>query len=56
MKRPEMPAIATEESFNVRPGGEEGVASSAGILPVLSRQIESAGWWERPADDHLLNL
>jgi hypothetical protein len=33
MKSPGTPAIAMGESFNVRPGGEKGVASSAGILP-----------------------
>lgn len=27
----------------------EGVASSAGSLPSNGRQLESAGWWERPA-------
>ena len=33
MKSPGTPATGMGESFNVRPGGEEGVASSAGILP-----------------------
>jgi len=55
MKSPGTPVIAMGESFNMRPGGEEGVASSAMILPVV-RQIGIAGWWERPADDHFVTL
>ena len=33
IKSPGTPAIGMGESFNERPGGEEGVASTAGILP-----------------------
>jgi hypothetical protein len=43
----------------MRLGGEKGVASSAGILPLRSRQIESTGWWELPAydpDESVLNI
>jgi len=29
-------------------GGLKGVASSAGILPRICRQIRDAGWWEVP--------
>jgi hypothetical protein len=29
-------------------GGQNGVASSAGILPVVAGQIWGAGWWEVP--------
>ena len=29
-------------------GGQNGVASSAGILPVITGQIWGAGWWEVP--------
>jgi len=29
-------------------GGHNGVASSAGILPVSAGQIWGAGWWEVP--------
>jgi hypothetical protein len=28
--------------------GQNGVASSAGILPVIAVQIWGAGWWEVP--------